>query len=205
MKQLAFYDLSNDNFTTIIEKCEGVLTPKALIRCQKYHCQDDYARSLVAWVLLQKLLKLTLKLDLKDLIITENAYGKPLLKETYFSISHSLNLVMVMIDDEIPCGVDVEWINPNLTSKKLLHKILGNEVELTEEMIRPCYVTRLWTIIEVNNKIIGCGNRFDQFNINENNIETILISDGLNNKYYYAYSSFGNSIKITEFKDEIYK
>ena len=142
----------------------------------RYKIKEDKIISIVAWDIVNK------KIDLKTNPIKYNDNGKPFLKNYYFSITHSHNLVGVLFDEK-ECGLDIELINKRYD--KLASKII-NQKELDEYIKNPDILINKWTKIEAYSKGMGTGFRFDFINNLPNNIDTKEIQDTLNNKYYYS-------------------
>ncbi len=145
-------------------------------RVDRYKVEEDREKSIIAWDIVNK------KIDLNDNKVSYNKAGKPLMKNKYFSISHSHNLIGVLFAD-FECGLDVELVTQR--DSKVADKILTKE-EKEEYNKSSDILIKKWTMIEAYGKGIGCGFRFDLSKDLPKNIITKEIMDSLDNKYYYS-------------------
>lgn len=72
-------------------------------------CQSEKTKTekFYVWKLLELALQNTLHISPKDLIFEKKSNGKWTIKECFFSLSHSANIVSVAISDS-PVGIDVQ-------------------------------------------------------------------------------------------------
>lgn len=84
--------------------------------------------------------------------LTQNRFGKPILKgsKKYISISNHKNMIAIMIAD-FYCGIDLESFNRNLTNIK--HKFVNGTDFSSEGKNR--FLTEVWCAKEVLYKIHG--------------------------------------------------
>ena len=173
--ELIIVDLNKELFD--IETLYANLPIDIQKRIDRYKQDDDRVSSIVAWNIVHK------KLDLNVNQVYYNESGKPFIKQKYFSISHSHNLVGVLFDNN-ECGLDIEFVTKRYD--KLASKIL-NSNELIEYNINPDILIKKWTMIEAYCKGLGTGFRFDLIKDLPENIITQELTDSLNNKYYYSF------------------
>lgn len=94
-----------DNYT----KCYGYINKERIIRIEKFKRNDDKLRCLFSGLLLYYSCKKR-GLDRDKIIVKYGKYGKPIISEFFFSISHSGNKVAIAISDQI-IGFDLEKID----------------------------------------------------------------------------------------------
>lgn len=101
-----YYNLLPDNFKNEVNKYKDTI---------------QHERSTFAWYLFHNVLHKK-KIDSSKLIISHNEFGKPLIENIYFSLSHSNNIVCLAISNR-DVGVDVEVIEEkdnDLLAKKIM-------------------------------------------------------------------------------------
>jgi 4'-phosphopantetheinyl transferase len=137
-----------------IEEAKQSLSNNILLRCNKNKVEDKRNQSIIGYYLLKKFLKEDYNIELNYLL--ENEYGKPYINEIHFNISHSKNMIAIIISDN-ECGVDIEVANSK--NLRLANKILNNiELETInnysdEEKLD--YIMQKWVSIEAYSKMIG--------------------------------------------------
>ncbi len=92
------------------------------------------------------------KMVANNIELTQNRFGKPILKgsKKYISISNHKNMIAIMIAD-FYCGIDLESFNRNLTNIK--HKFVNGTDFSSEGKNR--FLTEVWCAKEVLYKIHG--------------------------------------------------
>lgn len=101
----------------------------------------------------------------RDVTIAHDSNGKPYIAESksFISISHSKNMVAVMIAEQ-NLGIDIEQITARTT--KVRHKFLtGNELDWCKTDTEH---TLVWTVKEAAYKLIGSGLEHTEVEIEEN-------------------------------------
>ena len=141
----------------------------------------------LSWYFLKKILLTEKGIDLCNVDIWENEYGKPYINEIYFNITHSDNYIGIIIGSE-ECGIDIEKIELNVNKDKFAEKILTKEeFEEYNQNNEVDYLIKKWTKIETHYKILGEGLTLSKLNKEINNtINTILLDKG----YYLSYGPF---------------
>ena len=164
-----------------IEDAIKYLTNDILNKCMKNKDEFKRKQSIIGYYLLRKYLIQDYNINLE--YINVNEYGKPYINDIYFSISHSNQLVAIMISD-FECGIDIEISNPK--NLRLYRKILNySEIQMLEEYsddYKLDYIMRKWVSIEAKSKMIGKTFNLD---INVDNIGQLLDTN-TNDKYYIA-------------------
>lgn len=182
MTKLYLFDIKNylksDN-----EKFKLIL-PSFKKRIDRYKDEYDKLRSSIGYYLLIKYLKEDFNIEINDEDILTNKFDKPYIKNNpiYFSISHSLNFVGVLLSDN-ECGLDIQH-DDNLTHEKLAKKILlDKEYEMYEK--NRDILFKKWVQIEAYYKKMGTGIKYNNLDIS---IDYIVyeIFDNQNNKYYLS-------------------
>lgn len=128
---------------------------------QKYYLnlninQDEKKQQkLVGRLLLSELIDVPSDKLINDEMINFDQLGHPTLnnKDTFFSISHSNELVIVVISDE-EVGVDLEKIRP-FSFHKIKRAFTNYELEYLQK--NPKQTIKLWTIKEAVLKLLGVG------------------------------------------------
>lgn len=154
----------------------------------RYNNQDRYNQSINAWKLLNDKLMSDFKIDLSKYQIHTTINGKPFIDGIYFSITHTNNLVAVIISD-VECGIDLEEIDPRINHSLMAKRVLSNEEfeEYQKVDNKLDYFTLKWTKKEAylkcyNEGIIEFGNlRKDYKAYSEK------VVDSLNNEYYLSF------------------
>lgn len=114
--------------------------------------------------LLREVLSHELKIAPEDIEFLYNQYGKPLIKneEIHFNCSHSKDALLISLDKNYSCGVDIEFVNFNRKVDKLLSKVLSNrEIKLyqniNDSQEKILFFYKIWTIKEAITKERGTG------------------------------------------------
>ena len=141
----------------------------------KYNEKLHQTQHIVAWSFLYKLLKE--EYNITDFTIYYNEYNKPYLKDIYFNISHSLNMVAIIISNE-ECGIDIECLN-EMKNKDALKKHFN--VNSDEE-----FLTK-WTKKEAYLKKVGTGIKISSLYEDVKDIKTTIVEDNDKNIYYLSY------------------
>ena len=182
MTKLYLFDIKNylksDN-----EKFK-LIPPSFKKRIDRYKDEYDKLRSSIGYYLLIKYLKEDFNIEINDEDILTNKFDKPYIKNNpiYFSISHSLNFVGVLLSDN-ECGLDIQH-DDNLTHEKLAKKILlDKEYEMYEK--NRDILFKKWVQIEAYYKKMGTGIKYNNLDIS---IDYMVyeIFDNQNNKYYLS-------------------
>ena len=182
MTKLYLFDIKNylksDN-----EKFK-LIPPSFKKRIDRYKDESDKLRSSIGYYLLIKYLKEDFNIEINDEDILTNKFDKPYIKNNpiYFSISHSLNFVGVLLSDN-ECGLDIQH-DDNLTHEKLAKKILlDKEYEMYEK--NRDILFKKWVQIEAYYKKMGTGIKYNNLDISIDHM-VYEIFDNQNNKYYLS-------------------
>jgi 4'-phosphopantetheinyl transferase len=140
--------------TNLSEEDRGIIGKYSVKRLKEY---------VVGRALLKLALKLEMGLDIEILKLAKNPYGKPFLEEyedIHFNISHSEDLVMVILSDTSPVGLDVEFVGKDYLD--VMDEVFSIEeikhiqsYSTKEEMIYSFF--KLWTKKEAIIKADGRG------------------------------------------------
>jgi len=143
-----------------IEKAENIIENTNLLKFITYTDSEMKTISLKAWSLLSQILITEYQLDIEKEIIIYNKYKKPYIKNSniYFNISHSKNLIAIVIDNK-ECGIDIEYIDYKRDIDKLKHKVLSNKELKIYNSVKDKhkYFYKMWTKKEAYYKTIGTG------------------------------------------------
>lgn len=166
-----------------INELKAELPKSVLNHIAKYKQEIDYTNSLIAWHILQQ----HLKEDFNDTLETLkfNEFGKPLIDNLYFSISHSNNIIVVGISNK-NIGIDVEMEKTIRKTEKIknLLDLKSSYTSLIEE----------WTKYEATIKYYGL-TIFKKITIPQF-INSIKLNDHIDNIYYLSYCVDDTDIKI---------
>lgn len=136
-----------------------------------YLCHCDSNNKFLLHSLSYKLLEIGLKnqynLNLNELIISKNEYGKPYFSDyndIYFNISHCANMVVCCVDSN-NIGIDVEYIKT--FNKYAFNKVLSEceKYQVNKAINKNKEFFRLWTLKESFVKNIGIGISYPLKNI----------------------------------------
>lgn len=169
--------------TLDISKLKEELPVNVLNHIEKYKQEIDYTNSLIAWHILKKQLKEDFNETLN--IVKFNEYGKPLIENLSFNISHSNNIIVVGISNKT-IGIDIEMektINQEEKIKQLLN-LNSSYNSLIEE----------WTKYEATIKYYGLA-IFKKVTIPQF-VKSIKLNDYTNNTYYLSYCVDDTNIEI---------
>lgn len=151
----------------------------------KYNNIESFQSSLIGWYVLYKYLKQRHNIDLAKEKVLFNSYGKPLVNKIFFNISHSKNLIGVIISDN-ECGIDIEKIEESDNKDKLALRVLSDE-ELLFYNNNTEYLIKQWTKKEAYYKMKGTGISFLKLKQNiDFPVSTYEFIDVKNNKYYIS-------------------
>ena len=158
----------------------------------KYREEKHFKQSFTAWSVLKWALMKDFKIDINKLKLKHNEYGKPFYDEIWFSISHSENIVAVVVSNNW-CGVDTEIVNDvSLDLNKKILTPLENKVfmMLPTKIQKRNYLIRQWVIKEAYYKMTGTGISYEKLTspiqYPADNIYFEEISDRNDNNYYVA-------------------
>jgi len=161
-------------------------------KIQRFIHEDDARRSLIAELLVKKML--LENYNLKQIVLRKNAYGKPMIedpKNIHFNIAHSGCWVVCAFSNS-PLGVDIEKIKPidiniakDFFSEKEYYSLI--KMKKNEQLI---HFYDLWTSKESYVKAIGKGLQLalDSFSvqISTNGIKLEDIKDS----YHYFFKQY---------------
>lgn len=122
---------------------------------------------------------------ISDEDIIKNEFGKPISGKTYFSISHSKDLLAIAFSKEIEIGIDIQICKLKTDAKKFANKILTpNEMQEINDFSAKTLI-KYWARKESAFKLNGNEKTF-----NPNQIETKMHcyfekEIEFDNKFYY--------------------
>lgn len=129
----------------------------------------------VAWTMLYHILKE--EYNIKDFNVYYKGNNKPYIKNIYFNISHSLNMVAIVISSE-ECGIDIECINQMKNIERIKkHFNIDSDLEFYEK----------WTRKEAYLKKLGTGIKISSLFEEVQGIITEKVEDSTGNVYFLSY------------------
>lgn len=164
-----------------------------LIHCTRYKDERDVQASLLGWNILLEILKKN-GIDIKGLKLQYNDHNKPLLKQVYFNISHSLDVVAVAISSS-EVGIDIQSIDErdyDLLANRYLSS--SEKEEYDKSLNKADTFTRLWTIKESFYKHTGEGINLDTIKkeLPYKDIFTTYLKDRDGRGYYLSVDCIDN-------------
>ena len=167
---------------------EELVAVNILEYLKRYKNIERNNQSLHAWFLLQEVLLQDYSIDIsqKQIKLTKNA--KPMIDGISFSISHSHDLVCLIVSNH-QCGIDIEKIDQTIKHDKLASKVLTDDefskYQNTTDKLD--YFVKQWTKKEAYLKCFNDGiTSINSLKIKKN-VKTIKVSDYLNHEYYVSY------------------
>ena len=154
----------------------------------EYKNQERYNQSINAWKLLFEKLNSDFNIKLENCEIKKTSNGKPFIDGIHFNISHSKNLVAIIISDA-ECGIDIQYIDSKTNHCLMAKKVLSSEEydSYTKSNDKLDYFISQWTKKEAYLKCYNDGiNSFSSFKNNYNAV-TEKIVDKQNNEYYLSF------------------
>lgn len=174
-------------------------------KIEKYHYAADKHRTILGYTMLGDWLMRQYGLQLKDLKLQYNSYGKPYLeieKPIYFNISHAKDRVVCAIDEK-EIGVDIEKQRHNDDildiAKRFFHEDEYNFLlkQKSDQEQEKCFY-QLWTAKESYIKWVGKGLALPlkSFNVICENQTTMLKSSTENRECFFRYFNIGSGYHI---------
>ncbi|MDQ2087638.1 4'-phosphopantetheinyl transferase superfamily protein [Herbivorax sp. ANBcel31] len=161
MLEVYAVEVKYDMDKKLFEKALTYIPETKQDKIKRFLRYEDSVRSLIAEILIRKIVILKLKIKNDEIFFETGEYGKPYLKgvdDFHFNISHSGKWVVCAISDR-PVGVDVEKIK-HLDIKiadRFFSKKEIDDLYRLEESERLQYFFDLWTLKESYIKADGRG------------------------------------------------
>ncbi len=157
-------------------------------RTNEYTLPDDKYRTYVSYLLLKQMVAKIYNLNLDKIDIVRDKNNKPQIKDNgfCFNISHSKNIVAIVVDDN-PIGIDVEQLRK--TDLRVVAKYFDTMSPQIQNSIYPDEeYTKQWTIYESQLKLFGSQQLLMQ---NKTKVFThsFTLSDSADTKYHLSVSS----------------
>lgn len=141
------------------------LEPKEQDRALSFYFTNDMIRFVQRRYLLKSILAMYLQMEIKDIRLKYNDFGKPELLENkndlYFNISHTIDLIVLAFSRNNELGVDIEvvekddvdlMINKDIFTDKEMSYFSNLDFQRKKELFY-----KLWTKKEAYLKAIGTG------------------------------------------------
>lgn len=177
-----------------IDKLKDGLPASVLSHCLRYENERDVQASLLGWNILSLMLGKE-EIDFSKIPLTYNEFGKPLLGNHFFSISHSGNIVAVCLSTS-EVGIDIEQVRKDRDYEALAKRFFSPEEMSEYEKSKDkeeCFV-QLWTRKEAFHKHVGDGLRLDKIKkpLPYSDIYTVYLTDEDKNGYYLSVDCIDN-------------
>ena len=156
-----------DADTSQLEAYRCTISEAESARAARFFGGRERDRYVVSRGVLREVLGLYMGMTPREICLRVDRWGKPALtslgdrRPLRFSISHSVDVLMVAVVARGQVGIDVEWIDQSLDWRPVAEQILPEtEVsavqKLPEAQQRAAFYS-LWTQWEALSKAIGCG------------------------------------------------
>lgn len=136
-----------------VEKYVNKLPVNFFVEASKYTELNQKKRSFFGWYLLYCILS-DKGYNIDRLNIEHNEHGKPLINRIHFNISHSNDLVGVVISDE-SCGLDIEHVDGK--DRSAIAKVILTEDKYEKYLEDDSIFYQEWTKKEAYLKHAGTG------------------------------------------------
>lgn len=173
-----------------IESIDNIIINDEMLDLVSYSDINMKKTSLKAWSFLNQKLKELYNISIDKENIIYNEKGKPYLKNDniYFNISHSKDLIAIIIDNK-ECGIDIEYIDYERKIDKLIPRVLSpiEQLKFNKAVDKYEYFYKIWTIKEAYLKYIGTGISFSTLATEQQYTNIIsYICKYKKNKYYVS-------------------
>lgn len=151
--------------TAAVDKCRAVLSPDEQIRAARFHFQEDAERFIATRGAVRMILSRYLCEDPAALKFQIGDHGKPFVVHPFmdirFNVSHSRDLAMIAVSRGREVGVDVEWIQPEMTFEPIAEHYFDPrenwDLRTAPKSERVSRFFDLWTQKEARLKAEGVG------------------------------------------------
>ena len=110
---------ANLDTPAMVEQCRAVLSPDELVRAARFHFKEDAEQFIAARGAVRMILARYLCEDPENLVFRVGNHGKPFVFHPFmdirFNVSHSRDLAIIAVSRGREVGVDVEWIQHDMT------------------------------------------------------------------------------------------
>ena len=158
----------------------------------RYQNESARYRSLCAYSLLVYKAK-ELGLGIEPITISE--HGKPDFKSFHFNLSHSGDMVALMISD-VECGVDIQVVEQQKDYDSLAKRVLSPALysEYLSSNDKPSFFVKAWAIAEALWKKEGTGLVRDELILNDVNHPAMELLSAKHQRYFYSFCPFENVV-----------
>lgn len=128
------------------------LSDDEIARADRFRFESDRVRWIRARAALRFILSRYAGDDPRNLVFTYGPHGKPALpfSQVQFNLSHAGDWAMIAVSREVPVGVDIERMRPNLDMVPLLKRIGETDLPAAEPELY-----KVWTRREARVKAVG--------------------------------------------------
>ena len=141
----------------------AILSADERQRAERFRFAKDRNQYIISHGILRKALSKYLKCDPNGIVFAANEFGKPYLENARlkFNLSHSENIALIAITNEVEVGVDVEAINRKVEYLDLAERFFSQDefeaIAAYPEKSLPHAFFRCWTSKEAIIKAKGEG------------------------------------------------
>ncbi|EDK33565.1 4'-phosphopantetheinyl transferase family protein [Clostridium kluyveri] len=186
-----------------LDELMSFISEEKLYRVKKFHRLEDLKRGVMSEILVRFILCKDFHVRNKDLSITKNYYGKPLLsypESIHFNVSHSGYWIVCAVHN-LPVGIDIEQIKP-IDFSIAEHFFSESEYEsilTSDEGPRLPLFYEFWTLKESYIKAVGKGlyMALNSFNIKLCNDDIQVEREGSFEDYYFKQYDIDKNYKLS--------
>ncbi|TYQ14629.1 UNVERIFIED_CONTAM: 4'-phosphopantetheinyl transferase [Acetivibrio alkalicellulosi] len=161
MLEIYAVELKNEIDKHLFEQVLNYIPENKKTRIKRFLKFEDSVRSLIAEVIIRKIIIAKLKIKNSDILFEAGEYGKPYLKDFpdfHYNISHSGQWVLCAISN-MPVGIDVEIVKEMdlRIAERFFSEAETKDLLMKKENERLEYFFDLWTLKESYIKADGRG------------------------------------------------
>jgi 4'-phosphopantetheinyl transferase len=153
----------DDDRDMILAAAWAVLSAAERARAERFHFDRDRHRYVRGRGFLRQQLGQMTGQGAADLLLSEGAWGKPVLQDhaLWFNLSHSRDLAVLAISQDGPVGIDLEFIDRSVDVTALARAVFcPQEIDILmalPPLARPARFFAFWTAKEARMKLTGEG------------------------------------------------
>jgi 4'-phosphopantetheinyl transferase len=139
----------------------GLLSHDEIARAARFRFETHRNAFIACRSILREILAGYLRSDPRSIEFTYNQYGKPLLPNLFFNLSHSADTAVLAVSRSREVGIDIERIDPNFAAGQIPEHFFSAGEVAALRALPPNEQTdaffRCWTQKEAYVKAVGLG------------------------------------------------
>lgn len=161
IEKLSMYPIFLPHYQNLIPQLTTILSSSENERAARYYFEKDKNRFIITRGWLKYILAQVTQLDVFDIELSYNAFGKPFLAcapELFFNISHACDYTIIAFS-KTPIGLDIEEIKDDVEIDAVMKQVFTTEeLESTLGSVgQPHNFYKYWTRKEALAKALGRG------------------------------------------------